>query len=217
MVFDIEPVAHVRALAVDGQRLALERIDDHQRDQLLGKMIGAVIVRAIADDGRQPVGVMPRVDQMIRRGLRGGIGRASGRRRWFRGSCRSSPSEPNTSSVEMWWKRKRPPLRLGQARANGRAPPRSSVYVPTTLVGMNSPGPSMERSTWLSAARCITTSGRNSASAARIGGAVADVGSDEAVARARRDRRQAVEVARIGELVDNEHVVAGADEVAHHG
>ena len=42
--------------------------------------------------------------------------------------------------------------------------------------GDESPGPSIERSTWLSAARCMTTSGRKSSNAERNGGAVADVG-----------------------------------------
>jgi hypothetical protein len=37
VVAHVEPVADVLAVAVDRQRLAGERVDDHQRDQLLGK------------------------------------------------------------------------------------------------------------------------------------------------------------------------------------
>jgi hypothetical protein len=44
----------------------------------------------------------------------------------------------------------------------------SSTNVPTMLVCTNSPGPSIERSTWLSAAKCKITSGWKSASTARI-------------------------------------------------
>src|SRR6266576_2639553 len=72
---DEQPVAHIGALAIDRQLQALERIDDDQRDQLFGKMIRAVIVRAVGHDHRQAVSVMPGADQMIGRGLRGGVGR----------------------------------------------------------------------------------------------------------------------------------------------
>jgi hypothetical protein len=37
------------------------------------------------------------------------------------------------------------------------------MKVPTTLVGMKAPGPSIERFTWDSAARCMTQSGAKSA------------------------------------------------------
>ena len=40
------------------------------------------------------------------------------------------------------------------------------TWVPTTFVWMKAAGPVIERSTWLSAARCITASGRNAAKAA---------------------------------------------------
>jgi hypothetical protein len=76
VILDIKPVAHVRALAVDRQLQPFERVDDHQRDELFGEMIWAVIVRAVGHDHRQPVGVVPGAHQMVRRGLRGRIGRA---------------------------------------------------------------------------------------------------------------------------------------------
>jgi hypothetical protein len=65
VVLDIEPVAHILALAIDRQRLALERIEDDQRNELFGKMAGAEIVRAIGEQHRQAVGVMPGAHQMI--------------------------------------------------------------------------------------------------------------------------------------------------------
>ena len=60
VVLDVEPVAHVAAVAVDRQRLALERVEDHQRDQLLGELVRAVVVRAVGDQRRQAVGLVSR-------------------------------------------------------------------------------------------------------------------------------------------------------------
>src|SRR3546814_15414414 len=69
------PVAHVLALAIDRQRPALQRRKDHQRDQLLGKLVGAVVVGAVAGDNRTPVGMVP--------GAHEEIGRAS----WRESEC----------------------------------------------------------------------------------------------------------------------------------
>ena len=44
VVFHIEPVANVLTLAVDGQRLVMTNVVDEQRDELLGELIGAVVV-----------------------------------------------------------------------------------------------------------------------------------------------------------------------------
>ena len=44
-VLDVEPVADLHAVAVDGQRVAGERVEDAERDQLLGVLVGAVVVR----------------------------------------------------------------------------------------------------------------------------------------------------------------------------
>ena len=75
MVLDIEPVADVVAGAVDRQRLARQTLEDHQRDQLLREMVGAVIVGAVGQHHRQPVGLVPGADQMVARRLAGRIGR----------------------------------------------------------------------------------------------------------------------------------------------
>ncbi len=75
MVLDIEPVADLAALAIDRQRLALQGVKYGQRDQLLGEVVGAVVVGAIGGNRRQAVGVMPGAHQVIGRGLAGGIGR----------------------------------------------------------------------------------------------------------------------------------------------
>ena len=76
VVLDKEPIAHIRAIAIDRQRLAIQRIEDDQRDQLFRKMIRAVIVRAVRHDHRHAIGPVPRFREMVRGGLRGRIRRA---------------------------------------------------------------------------------------------------------------------------------------------
>ena len=91
----------------------------------------------------------------------------------------------------------------------------SSAKVPTILVWMNSPGPSIERSTWLSAARCITTSGENVGKEPPHRGRIDDVGTLEAdSADLDGDRRERFQIAGIGQLVDHQHLVVGASRSA---
>src|SRR5258708_38484718 len=42
VIVHVEPVAHVESVSVDRQWLISQRIDDHQRDQLFGKLIAAI-------------------------------------------------------------------------------------------------------------------------------------------------------------------------------
>ena len=65
MVLHVQPVAYLHAIAVHRQRLARQRVHDHQRDQLLGEMVGTVVVAAIRRQHRQPVGVMPGPHQVV--------------------------------------------------------------------------------------------------------------------------------------------------------
>ena len=74
MVADIEPVADLLAVAVDGQRLSSEGVVDNERDEFLGKMVGTVVLRAICGEDGQSVGVVIGAHQMVRSGLAGGIG-----------------------------------------------------------------------------------------------------------------------------------------------
>ena len=54
MVRDVEPVAHLAAVAVERQPLALERVRDEERDQLLRVLVRAVGVRPARDRGVDP-------------------------------------------------------------------------------------------------------------------------------------------------------------------
>lgn len=87
------------------------------------------------------------------------------------------------------------------------------------LVWMNSAGPSIERSTWDSAARCITAVGRNAAkTSSKQDRSVADIYLVKAVARRVSDRGKRFEIAGISELVDVGDVVRRAvDQVPDHG
>ncbi len=69
MVVDVEPVAHICARAVDRQRLALQAVEDDERDELLGEVVRAVVIRAVGDKGWQTVGVVPSADQVVAGGL----------------------------------------------------------------------------------------------------------------------------------------------------
>ena len=75
-VLDVEPVAHLAAVAVDGQAVAVQRVEDAERDQLLGVLARAVVVGAAADHGLEAVGVrVGRHEQVAAR-----LGRRVGRR-----------------------------------------------------------------------------------------------------------------------------------------
>ena len=73
MVFDVEPIADLLAVAVHRQRFARQRVGDHQRDQLLGEVVRAVVVGAVAGRDRQAVGVVPGAHEVIRGGLAGRV------------------------------------------------------------------------------------------------------------------------------------------------
>ena len=66
--------AHLHAVAIDGQRLARQGVDDHQRDQLFREVIGPVVVAAVGGDHRQAGGVVPGAHQMVAGGLAGRVG-----------------------------------------------------------------------------------------------------------------------------------------------
>lgn len=65
MVFDVKPITDLVTFAVDRQRLAFQRIENDQRDQLLREMAWAIVVRAIGNQGRQAVSTSPGANQVI--------------------------------------------------------------------------------------------------------------------------------------------------------
>ena len=73
VILDVEPVADVLAVAVDRQLLVGQRVDDHQRDELLREVVRAVVVRAARDRRRDLVGAMVGHDEQVSTGLRSRI------------------------------------------------------------------------------------------------------------------------------------------------
>jgi len=78
VVFHIQPVAHVLAVAIERDRLTDGRLEDHHRDQLFGELSGAIVVRAVGEHHWQAVGVVAGVYQMVACGLAGQIGAEGG-------------------------------------------------------------------------------------------------------------------------------------------
>ena len=62
-------------VAVDRQRLALQGIEDHQRDQLFRELVRPVVVRAIGHQRRHSVSAKVRADQVVGRRFRRRVGR----------------------------------------------------------------------------------------------------------------------------------------------
>ena len=73
VVAHMQPVAHMQAITVYRQWLAGQGVDDHQRDEFFGKLVGAVVVAAMGDDGGHAVCVVPGAHQMITGGLAGAV------------------------------------------------------------------------------------------------------------------------------------------------
>src|SRR5262249_47287831 len=65
VVVDIKPIADVEASSINRHLFAGEPLDDGQRDQLLGELIGAIVVRAVGDKDGQTKSVPPRAHEMI--------------------------------------------------------------------------------------------------------------------------------------------------------
>ena len=57
MIVNIQPVTHILAIAVYRKLLALQRIVDNQRDQLLRELIRSVIVGTVRDVRRELVSI----------------------------------------------------------------------------------------------------------------------------------------------------------------
>ncbi len=75
VVADVEPVADVHAVAIDGDGFpGLDALDD-DGDELLRELIRAVVVGAVRDERGQTVGVVVAAHEHVTRGLAGGVGR----------------------------------------------------------------------------------------------------------------------------------------------
>ena len=80
VVFDKQPVTDLHTVAVHGQRFAVKRVQNHQRDEFFREMVRAVVVGAVAYDGRQAVSTQPCADEVVAGCFGGRVG--AGRRVW---------------------------------------------------------------------------------------------------------------------------------------
>ena len=69
VITDEEPIADIHAISINWQGFAGEEVLDYDGDELLGKLVWSVIVRAVGDDRIQTVGVVIRANQHIARGF----------------------------------------------------------------------------------------------------------------------------------------------------
>ena len=83
VVAHMQPIANLAAIAVDGQGLLLEAIQDHEGDELFRKLRGTVIVRAIDGDKGNFVGVKIGAGKVIAGRLGGGVRTVGGEARRF--------------------------------------------------------------------------------------------------------------------------------------
>lgn len=74
VIFDMQPVPDIRTGTVHRQRLAGQRVERHQRDQLFRELTGAVVVGAVGDQGGEPIGFVVGAHEMVAGRLACGIG-----------------------------------------------------------------------------------------------------------------------------------------------
>ena len=74
MVFDVQPVADLLAVAIDRQGFAGQRVDNHQRDEFFREVVGPVVIGAVGGEHRQAVGVVPGAHQVVAGGFAGAVG-----------------------------------------------------------------------------------------------------------------------------------------------
>ena len=75
VILDVDPVAHVHAVAVDRQGQVANRVGDHERDELLRELVGPVVVGAAGHHHRELEGVEVGQRQQVGGGLRRRVGR----------------------------------------------------------------------------------------------------------------------------------------------
>ncbi len=148
MVFDVEPVADVQAVAVEGDFFAFHQIGDEERDQFFGEMVWAVVVAAAGDQHGHVEGVEIGADQAIGGGFAGAVGAVGLERRFF-GEFELGPIF-GQRAVDFVGADLQKFFDVSALATSSR------TCVPTTLVCTNGPEPRMERSTWVSAAKLTT-------------------------------------------------------------
>ena len=211
MVVDEEPVADVRARAVDGQFLAVERVENDERNQLFREVVRAVVVGAVGNQRRQAVGVVPRAHEVVARGLRRGVGRVRAVGRFLgeeagRAQGAVDLVRRNVLEAERRLRRVVQPLPVGQRGLEER---RRAGHVRADEFAR-----AVDGAVHMRFRREVEDRLGPERFKSRVHrGRIADVGLEEGKAWVGRNERRGVEPdflqrfghARVGELVDDEH------------
>ena len=84
MVFDKQPISNIQAIAIDRERFAFERVENHQWDQFFRKLTGSIIVGAVRDQHWQSIGMLVGSHKVIRGRFAGRVGAIGGVCRFLR-------------------------------------------------------------------------------------------------------------------------------------
>ena len=201
MVVDKQPVANIESAAVDRHRLALEPLDDRQRDQLFRKLMRSVIVRAVGEQDRQPIGMAPRSHQMVGRRLGGRIGRAR-----IVAGLFGEISFVRQRAIDLVGRDMQEPKVFG-ARAE-LAPMRKRGLeqdIGADDIGVDEFGGPVDRSVDVTFGRQMHHRvGIEARKNLGDGRTIADIGAAELIARMALHRSERGEIAGIGQLVDDQ-------------
>jgi hypothetical protein len=210
VVLDIEPVADVQALPVDRDRLARERVQDDDGDQLFGEVEGAVVVGAVGHHHRQAVGFVPGAHEVVGAGFRGGVGAVGGVGRVFGElSRRAEGAEDLVGRDVVEAEGGGPPL-AGPVGAGGFQHLEGAHHV-----GLDEGARAVDRAVDMAFGGEVHHGiGSVFREDAVERGAVADVGLFKGVAGAVRDLRHVGEVRSVGQRVEVHDLVALPDRVA---
>jgi hypothetical protein len=80
VILNVQPVTDLHTVTVDRQLLVVLDVVDHQGDQLLGELIGAIVVGAAGDVDGHTVGIVECHHEHIGAGLGGGVGAVGAQR-----------------------------------------------------------------------------------------------------------------------------------------
>jgi hypothetical protein len=200
-------------LPVDRDRLPGEGVEDHHRDELLGEMIGAVVVGAVAEHHRQPVGLSPGADQVIGGRLGGRIGAAGIVGRGLAELARGTQGAEDLVGRDVV---EAEALRL--ALPQPVAPRRLQQIEGAHDIRLNEIPRPVDRAVDVAFGREVhhrVGPVRREDPLERL--PVADVGMLEGVERRARDLRQIVEAGGVGEGVEVDDRMAAADREPHNG
>src|ERR1022692_3579453 len=195
VIFHIEPVAHLHAVAIYGQRPVFERVGDHQRNEFLREVIRPVIVGRAGGHHRQLISEEIGARQQIRAGFGSRIRAAGIQREVFGGFERRLQAAVNFVGGDL-----------------------------QVACGMVAPGGLQQGEGAAQVGFEHRAGSEDAAVHVRLGGEmhdgirlllaengvhqrlVADISVDEAVTRIVRDGLQILQVARVGQLIEIDDV-----------